>query len=517
MTIRDVKKKVHRGWRFTVSDIWDIELTSLSRVKAAGVKALRVLHLVFRGFKHDECPLHASALTYSTLMAIVPILAFSLALARGFGGADTAKNKIREVVTDWTDTFSHKVIHTGATNTVDGATNNVAATASNAVAMATEGAQSPEQQEQLKSWLADEINAGVEAAFEKVDNISFTALGGVGLVLLLWMIIQVLGHVERAFNSVWGVAAGRSLWRRFTDYLSVIVVLPILALAATSMPVADFATRFLDEGTANVVKAILGSGLLKELTVLIMSTFCFTFMIVFMPNTKVKFVPGLVGGFVTALLFIMWLKFCAFIQGGAVRYGKIYGSFAVVPIVLAWVYVSWEIVLFGAEVAFAVQNCATYRMEQGSRYASVRSQLLLALAVVTEAARTMLSAKEGGGGFDVAAYARARKVPVRFLNEMVAVLVRAGFLAELSDRNGRYALLKSPSALGVKDVLDSVLVAGVRAGSLGLGGVGRRLEEAVDQATGGMGEALQQKSIQDLLDLDAHGNARGEAVPPIQT
>lgn len=514
MTIKDVKRKVRRGWRFTVSDIWDIELTSLSRVKAAGVKALRVLHLVFRGFKDDECPLHASALTYSTLMAIVPILAFSLALARGFGGADTAKNKIREAVTDWTDTFSHRVVHTDATNTAAMAsTNSVTPSATNAVG-AVGSTRTPEQQERLQSWLAEEINEGVEAAFEKVENISFTALGGVGLVLLLWMVIQVLGHVERAFNSVWGVTTGRSMWRRFTDYLSVIVVLPILALAATSLPVVDFATRFFQEDTAHLVRAILGSGMLKGLTVLVMSTFCFSFMIVFMPNTKVKFLQGLLGGFITALLFIMWLKFCAFVQGGAVRAGRIYGSFAVVPIVLAWVYVSWEIILFGSEVAFAVQNCATYRMEQGSRYANVRAQLLLALAIITAAARRMLSGEEAEPGFDVAAYARARKVPVRFLNETVAILVQAGFLGELSDRQGRYALLKAPAALGVKDVMDAVMVSGVRADSLGLDGIGFHLEQAVDQATGGMGEALQRRSIEDLL---GRGRQGGEAAPPRQT
>ncbi len=541
MSIKDVKKKVRRGWHFTVNDIWDIEITSLTRLRAIGVKTLRVLYLVFRGFKDDECPLHASALTYSTLMAIVPILAFSLALARGFGGAETAKNKIREAVTDWTSTFSHKVTHTGMTNAVDAATNaapttatnvapavatNTATTAStngvgllvtNGVGVAATGAKAPVRQEQFQSWLAEEINQSVEIAFEKVDNISFPALGGVGLVLLLWMIIQVLGHVERAFNSVWGVANGRSMWRRFTDYLSVIVVLPILAIAASSLPVVDFATRFLDENTAEVVRAILGSGMLKTLTVLILSSLCFAFMIVFMPNTRVKFLPGLLGGLIAALLFITWLKLCAFVQVGAARAGRIYGSFAVIPIVLAWVYVSWEIVLFGAEVAFAVQNCATYRMEQGARFANVRSQLLLALAVVTGAARKMLSMEEAEPGFDVAAYARSRKVPVRFLNEIVEVLVQAGFLGELSDRNGRYALLKAPTAIGVKDVMDAIMVSGVRPDALGLGGVDPRLEQAVDRASGGMGVALRQQSIQDLLGLDALGEPSEEAAPPRQT
>jgi len=494
MKLGEYLRKVRRGWRFMVSDVWDIELTSLSALKQAGVKALRVFHLVFKGFKEDECPLHASALTFSTLMSIVPILAFSLAMARGFGAADDAKARIKEAVEQWTDTFSERVIVTNAPTATNAVTNAVSATATNAVAMPPTSAV---DEQEIESWLANRINEGVEEAFDKVENINFTALSGVGLVLLLWMVIQVLGRIEGSFNTVWGISQGRNIWRKFTDYLSVMVILPILIVAATSIPIVDFITRFLDESTANILRSIVSSGALRAMTALLMTTFTFMFILKFMPNTKVHSTPALVGGLVAAVLFIIWLKVCAGVQVGAARYGKIYGSFAVIPIVLAWVYVSWQIVLFGAEMAFAVQNCTTYRMEQGARQASMEAKILLALSVVARAGRAMLGRDEN---FHLPSFARKEHVPVRFLNEIVDTLVDAGLMAALADKEDCYVLLKAPDKLKASTVVETVMNAGVPPKSLGLARVEEQIGKTLELAAAGMGKSLDQTSILDLVE-----------------
>lgn len=481
------RERLRRAWRFANEDIWDIEISSLTFGRGLGVRILRVVHMVIKGFQEDECPLHASALTFNSLMAIVPLLALSLSLARVFGGADLAKQKIKGAVTEWTQRFGPQVIEEFYEQ--PGAAPPPAAVEPGAASAEASRVMTPQE-------LAEEIRNLVDEGFEKVEQISFGTLSGVGLVLLLWMVIAVLGRVEASFNRVWGVASQRPLWRKFTDYLSVVVVVPFLGLAATSLPIADFATSFLNEPTADMVRAFLGSGLLKRLTAVVMTSFSFTFLIMFMPNTKVRFLAGLAGGFVSGLFFIAWILICASIQVGVAKYGKIYGSFAIVPILLAWVFVSWEIVFLGAEVAFGVQNCGTYRMETGARSASVRSRVMLALSILAEAARAL---EEGGRGFDASQFATRNRVPVRLLNDMIDNLEHAGLLGALSEQDGRYALLKAPERIAVRDVIGTVLQAGVSAAALGLDQINAKVVTALEQADGGVDERLGEMTVRDLV------------------
>jgi membrane protein len=215
-----------------------------------------------------------------------------------------------------------------------------------------------------------------------------------------------------------------------------------------------------------------------------------------MPNTRVRFHAALVGGVVTALLFIAWLRLCAALQVGVARYSAIYGSFAILPILLAWVYMSWQIVLFGAEVAFAVQNCATYSIEQGAQHASVPARVLVALSVILAAARAMHGA---GGPFDLAAFAADKRVPVRFLNEVVKLLVSAGLLAEVSERAGRFVLLRAPERLPASEVANAVLGAGVGPAELGLANLDPRVTGLMDRWRSGMDKALATTTVGELL------------------
>jgi len=478
---RKVGAGLHRTWRFVAVDVWDIELASMSRRGRFLARIVRVVSLVFKGFRDDECPLHASALTFSTLMSIVPVLAVSLALARGFGAAEAAKSRVMDAVNEWTQTFELRA-GTRETAGVPGDDMVPLGETVNVVDFDS-------------STLGVQIQDLVQQAFDKVENISFTALGGVALILLIWMVISVLGRVEGSFNRVWGVTVGRSMWRKFTDYLSILIILPILIAAASSLPVVDYATRFLGDSSVAVVRGILDSAPLKTVTVVVMTTLCFGFIIMFMPNTRVKASAGLTGGFVTGLLFIGWMGVCAAIQVGAAKYGKIYGSFAVVPILLAWVYVSWQIILFGAEVAFAVQNYATYRMEQGSEKANFRARFTLALCLIVAAARNMLGM---GERLDITAYAREQRIPVRLLNDVVSDLVRLAILAEVSEGSGYYVLLKAPESLEVQQVLAALSNSGVTMEKVGLADIDPVVTRVVDQADRGLGDLLHGVTIKDL-------------------
>lgn len=217
------RAKLTRVWRFVTEDVWDLELSALSVRRRFGVSALRVVQLVWKDFRRDECPLHASALTFSTLMSIVPVLALSLALARGLGGEEAAKSWIRNSVADWTSGFA--VVEADVAGTLPTVTDVSAGLAGADGSAAANAAPRPSDPVDPAA-LAHQINHMVEAGFKKMENISFGALGGVGLGLLVWMVIAVLGRVEASFNRVWGVTSERRLYRKFTDYLSVLFVLP---------------------------------------------------------------------------------------------------------------------------------------------------------------------------------------------------------------------------------------------------------------------------------------------------
>jgi membrane protein len=234
---------------------------------------------------------------------------------------------------------------------------------------------------------------------------------------------------------------------------------------------------------------------LKNLAAVAMTSLAFTFLLMFMPNTRVRLRPGLCGGLIAALLFVAWMWICVRLQVGAVRAGKIYGSFAIVPIVLAWVLVSWEIVLLGAEVAFSVQNNATYRMEQRASRASIESKIVLAVGIVAAAARNL---REGTGAFDVAAYAGRHRIPVRVVNEVVDMLVRTGFLAEVTERAAAYALLKSPDDTRVMDVVDAIVKSGADPRALGLQRLDAQVVKALEQANLGFGDTLSRATIREL-------------------
>jgi membrane protein len=481
-------KWIQKAWRFVVNDVWDMEINSLPLWSRLGAKTVRVVHLTLRGFYDDDCSLHAASLTFNTLMAIVPIMALSLGLIRGMGADGLVKAKIRGSV----DEVAHALVSNAIIKHVPPAPA-PAPDGTNEAVSAPEPPMTPET-------FAGQIIQIVDWGFNRMEKVNFAALGGLGLALLIYTALAVFGSVEKSFNRVWGVTVDRTWWRKFTDYLSLLFVLPILIVAATSVPVMDMAMGFLNQAASEAIRSSMATGFFKSLTVYFMTSLTCTFLIMFMPNTRVGFRSGVAGGVVAGVLFIWWLKICAALQYGVAGYGAVYGGFAAVPILLAWVFVSWQVILFGAELAYATQNCATYRMEQGGGKASIQSRIRLALAVVSEAARAMMGQ---GEVFEISRFAAERRVPVRLLNDVVEELVRDGLMARLSEeKRGMYALLKSPESLKVADIIEACLQSGVKPEVLGLTSLHPRIEKAVQAATGGIDQALQSMSVKELLETD---------------
>ncbi len=446
-----------RCTHFVRRGLWQVNVGELPWLSRAGVHALRLGSLVVGGFRRNQCSLHAASLTFFSLMALIPVLVLALALARTFGGADLAKAQLNKHLNDWMAQMEQRVeVHPDGT----------AASADEVQAKA-----------EVTRAFSTQVREGADKVFEQVNRISFGTLGGIGAVMLIWSVIGMLGKVEASFNQVWGVEQPRAMVRKFADYLFVIVILPFLITAVSTVPVAKMVTDIMDKTVGGSVsetfKAVVGSGLLKTGITLTVGTLTFAFLLGFMPNVRVKPGPALLGGLLTLVLFVGWLKLCAMAQVGIAKYSALYGGFAVLPILLMWVYTSWQIVLLGSEIAFAVQNRDTYVLEQNAANASMRSRLLLALTLCAETARK--AREKEGGPFAAQAFAKGRGIPYRFVKDILEDLVRHQVLAEVEGRPGEYLLYRCGGAITVADVAKVFLNDGEPPEALGLTALGEPL------------------------------------------
>ena len=434
--------------RFVRKGVWELHSGDLPWFHRFGVHTVRLGTLVVSGFNRNQCSLHAASLTFFSLMALIPVLALTLAMARTFGGADLAKEQINKHLNGWMAHMEQNV----------------------EARVVAEGLAEGEVPAAVTQAFSAQVREIADKLFAQIDQLGFGTLGGIGAVMLIWTVISVLGKVESSFNQVWGVEHPRPLVRKFADYLSAIIILPFLITAVSTVPVAAKITQVMDKTVggpvAEAFKMLLTSELFKTSVTLTIGTLAFAFLLGFMPNTRVRLLPVLVGGFVTMVLFGGWLKLCAMLQIGIGKYSTLYGSFAVLPILLMWVYTSWQIILLGSEIAFAVQNRDTYVLEQNAAGASLRSRLLLALTLCAETAR--LAREKDGGPFAAEAFAKQRGIPSKFAKEILDDLVRNEILAEVSGRPGEYLLFRCGSSITVADITKVMLDDGEPLEALGL-------------------------------------------------
>ncbi len=418
---------VKRFLDFLQHDLWRIDLVHNSRLHAFGVEALRVIHLVLKGVRDDNCKLHASALTYATLMAMVPffVILFSISGAIGFSSA----------------------------------------------------------KESLLEWSADmpQIQEFVRSLIDMVEKVDMAALGAFGGVIFLYIVFKLLNGIEESFNQIWGVQASRTLADKVRNYLSVLVVTPILMLAANfiSLKLAAFSDQMLWIGP--FLKTLL-----QMATVLVM-TVAFVAVFMFIPNTRVSFRAALAGGFASAFLGVVLQMLMVKVGIGVTRLSKIYGTFAYIPIFLFWLQMSWTILLFGAELAFAIQNRDTYAEEQRAVRASMLSKLWVALSVMKESVRVFQSSEDA---LDAVAYARSNNIPIRLMNEVVGVLSRARLLGAVdADNVDRFVLLQAPENVTAKKIYDLMVADGASPEELGLAKVDIS-EEVLSTADSSLDETL---------------------------
>ncbi len=395
--------KIHT---FLHQDLWDLEPASLSKARRAGLKFLRVCALVIKGFKEDNCPLHASALTFISVMALVPFLAILFAIAKAVGlerGSEMLIEKTAE--------------------------------------------------------MPEAIQQAATTIIQTVESASATAMVGTGAALFLWVAIKMLSSIEETFNTVWGVKTPRTLIDKIRNYIVIMVAAPILLIVANAgqPAIAQLSSQL--EWMGPVLK--LGLRMIPVLTMAL----AFSIVYVFLPNTKVKFSAAFTGALVAALLAVIFQFAMVKLSVGVAKYNKIYGTLAVIPIFLFWLQVSWMILLMGAEVAFSVQNAATYTREHLAVKPSARARLCLAVSLMK---RITDSFESPGDPFDTIAYGTGNRIPIRLINDVIRTLAAAGLVAESAGHPGCYTLLRDPLHISARDITDAVIDDGATPAALGL-------------------------------------------------
>lgn len=413
-----------RGWavirRFIMEDVWSPEFASIGGAKRLLIRCIQVVHLVVKGFREDALSIHAAAMTFSMLMSLVPVLAIAFAVLKGLGAAPETVERIRASI------------------------------------------------EGMPAGFRD----FVEMLIGSMMRTTLTTLGWVGVVVLFVTVVQTLSGIEDSFNRIWGVERPRAWWRRIANYISMTVMVPVLVMAGFGIN----ATL----QSASVIER-LGEAAPLYRNLLRLSPFltvwaAFTLLIRFMPNTDVHLRPALASAGISALGWLSWQEIYIHSQVSLARYNAIYGTFASVPIFLLWLYVGCMIVLFGAELAFALQNHHTFALERAASRASTRSRTLLAWAAVQASA----DAFRTGARFEAAAFAERHRYPVRLLNDVLRVLCGASVLVACADEPGCYVLARDPSTLSLDDVHRIFSRQGADPAELGLGDLDNAWQESSD-------------------------------------
>ncbi len=305
---------------------------------------------VVKGFLGNNCAMHAAGLTYFSMLALVPSLCLLLFAAKMCGIDDYARRAI--------NTHIDRMIE----NVEKGQDDDVVHTLADVNVLS---------EEELEKKRIAALEFGSQARtisndiFDRIDRFDIGTLGWVGFVFLLWTVISSLGMVEVSFNQIWGVAKPRPVWKRAYMYMFVSIILPVLVTLAMSLPilnvakdviVATLGATWLTKWVGDGLVWLLDSWIIRFAFTFAVASLNFALLFYLMPNCPVNFKAAWQGGAITAILYGGWMKACAIAQVGIAKSSALYGSFAIFPILLAWMYMSWEIILLGANMVYAFQK-----------------------------------------------------------------------------------------------------------------------------------------------------------------
>lgn len=361
-------------------DIWSIGKGDVSKMRFLFYSILKKLLLAIEFTTTKRITSAAAALTYSTLLAIVPIFAVVFGIARGFG--------YNKYIEEWfRESFS--------------------------------------SQPQVSEIIIGFVNSYL------VHTKSGLFLG-IGLLFMLFTVIMLISNIERTFNDIWQAKKPRSMFRTITDYTSMLLLMPVVIVITSGISIF-FATIFKQIEDTMVIGS-LAQFFLQLLPYVLMSG-VFIALYLFMPNTKVKLscalVPGILAGVAMQGLQLFYIHSQIWVSS----YNAIYGSFAALPLFMLWIQISWLICLFGAELCYANQNMDDYAFKAKTEDLSHRYKMLLCLVLTSRICRNF---SEGAKPLSALKLKLATGIPIRIVNDLLYQLVQINILTEIpgSDKDG---------------------------------------------------------------------------------
>ncbi len=390
--------------------LWHLSEKTYSFPKRQAIIATKIVFLAVNGFQRDLCQLRASALSLYTLLSIVPVIALLFGVAKGFGFEKKLEQDLLEQLHEQ-DTFMLQVI---------GFAQNMLATTKGGV------------------------------------------IAGIGIVVLFWTVIKVISNIEESFNSIWQIPENRPWARKVSDYLSLMMLAPVLLIVSSSITIfvkTQIAwlvewIRLPDFGTRIVLY-------LMSFSPMVIMMFLFSFIFIFMPNKKIKLKAGVIAGIMTGCLYQLVQLGYISLQIGASSYNAIYGSFAALPLFLIWLQLVWCVVLFGCEISFYIQNFNVFRHNDHFDRLSPKLKKNIALKICSQVMGRFLRAETAITADELAS---DLKLPLSVVHNTLSELIAIHILVELKvpdTETPRYQPGRDISHLDPQAVLDSLETYGV--------------------------------------------------------
>ncbi len=396
----NIRKRIND---FFVKGVWDVDTTSLGRVRMYLIKSLRLFYVAVREFSEGQLNLRSMSLVYTTLLSIVPLLAVSFSVLKAFG------------------------VH----NQIEPFLNNF---------LAPLGAKGEEITNKIIGF---------------VENMKVGLLGSIGLALLFYTVISLVKKIEDSLNYIWKIKKSRSLARRFSDYLSVILIGPVLIFSAIGISATIMNTTVVQKliSVEPFGAAFYYAG---KLAPYIFVCTAFTFVYILIPNTKVKFNSALVGGIFAGILWetAEW-GFASFIVTST-KYTAIYSGFAIIIMFMIWLYFGWLILLVGAQISFYHQYPQFITSKKERLILSNRLKERLAFSIMFMIGHNFYYNKSP---WTINSLVEQIRLPAEPVHDMLALLENRGLIVETGSDPPAYLPARDIETIKLEQILKSVRMA----------------------------------------------------------